>query len=111
MSDLGSLRERIDTLDTTLVNLLNERAQVSLNIGAAKRKATTTSTEYVYDLTTSLSPFSLPFLIPNEELQQQQDFNNDTNYTYSDSSSKELHVYMPGREKEVYKKVEYIYNY
>ncbi|KAI7859532.1 Prephenate dehydratase-domain-containing protein [Circinella umbellata] len=67
MSDLGSLRERIDTLDTTLVNLLNERAEVSLNIGAAKRKATTST---------------------------------------DDSSSKELHVYMPGREKEVYKKLE-----
>lgn len=40
MSDLSSLRKRIDDLDNTLVELLNERAQVSLNIGAAKRKAT-----------------------------------------------------------------------
>lgn len=40
MSDLSSLRKRIDDLDNTLVDLLNERAQVSLNIGAAKRKAT-----------------------------------------------------------------------
>lgn len=39
MSDLASLRQRIDSLDTTLVELLNERARVSLNIGAAKRKA------------------------------------------------------------------------
>ncbi|CDS07122.1 hypothetical protein LRAMOSA09645 [Lichtheimia ramosa] len=63
MSDLSSLRKRIDDLDNTLVELLNERAQVSLNIGAAKRKAT-------------------------------------------DSDTKELHVYMPGREKEVYAKLE-----
>jgi chorismate mutase len=38
MSDLPSLRQRIDSLDTTLVNLLNERARVSLDIGAAKRQ-------------------------------------------------------------------------
>ncbi|KAI8145350.1 Prephenate dehydratase-domain-containing protein [Fennellomyces sp. T-0311] len=67
MSDLSSLRKRIDTLDATLVDLLNERAQVSLNIGAAKRKAT-----------------------GGDE----------------SSESKELHVYMPGREKEVYAKLE-----
>ncbi|KAI8370332.1 Prephenate dehydratase-domain-containing protein [Radiomyces spectabilis] len=39
MSDLPSLRKKIDSLDTTLVNILNERARVSLDIGAAKRQA------------------------------------------------------------------------
>ncbi|KAJ3408847.1 hypothetical protein HDV05_004738 [Chytridiales sp. JEL 0842] len=39
MADLPSLRTRIDSLDSQLVNLLNERAQVSINIGLAKRKA------------------------------------------------------------------------
>ncbi|KAI9480530.1 MAG: Prephenate dehydratase-domain-containing protein [Benjaminiella poitrasii] len=38
MSDLTSLRKKIDSLDTTLVNILNERARVSLDIGAAKKK-------------------------------------------------------------------------
>ncbi|KAL1935807.1 hypothetical protein VTP01DRAFT_4947 [Rhizomucor pusillus] len=67
MSDLASLRQRIDSLDTTLVELLNERARVSLNIGAAKRKAK----------------------------------NNGDSEAPAD-----LHVYMPGREKEVYAKLE-----
>ncbi|KAI7905525.1 Prephenate dehydratase-domain-containing protein [Cokeromyces recurvatus] len=38
MSDLVSLRKKIDSLDTTIVNILNERARVSLDIGAAKKK-------------------------------------------------------------------------
>ena len=38
MADLPSLRKKIDSLDTTLVNILNERARVSLDIGAAKKK-------------------------------------------------------------------------
>jgi hypothetical protein len=38
MGDLPSLRQKIDSLDTTLVNLLNERARVSLDIGAAKKQ-------------------------------------------------------------------------
>ncbi|KAI9272878.1 Prephenate dehydratase-domain-containing protein [Phascolomyces articulosus] len=104
MSDLTSLRERIDTLDSTLVDLLNERAQVSLNIGAAKRKATTT--EYVYNLTTSICPFSLPFMIPIEQREAGEHFNNVHCISDSTTESKELHVYMPGREKEVYKKLE-----
>lgn len=40
MTDLPSLRKKIDSLDTTLVNILSERARVSLDIGAAKKKAT-----------------------------------------------------------------------
>jgi chorismate mutase/prephenate dehydratase len=40
MSDLPALRQKIDSLDTTLVNILNERARVSLDIGAAKRRDT-----------------------------------------------------------------------
>ncbi|GAA5803268.1 Prephenate dehydratase-domain-containing protein [Helicostylum pulchrum] len=40
MSDLPALRQKIDSLDHTLVNILNERARVSLDIGAAKRKDT-----------------------------------------------------------------------
>ncbi|KAI9033817.1 Prephenate dehydratase-domain-containing protein [Phycomyces nitens] len=64
MADLPSLRKKIDTLDTTLVNILNERARVSLDIGAAKRQLDTTG-----------------------------------------QSAADLHVYMPGREKEVYAKL------
>jgi hypothetical protein len=37
MGDLPSLRQKIDSLDTIIVNLLNERAQVSLDIGATKK--------------------------------------------------------------------------
>ncbi|CEP09601.1 hypothetical protein [Parasitella parasitica] len=42
MSDLPALRQKIDSLDATLVNILNERARVSLDIGVAKRKDTQT---------------------------------------------------------------------
>lgn len=38
MSDLPSLRQKIDSLDHTLVSILNERARVSLDIGAAKKR-------------------------------------------------------------------------
>lgn len=38
MSDLNSLRKKIDSIDTTIVNILNERARVSLDIGAAKKR-------------------------------------------------------------------------
>lgn len=86
MSDLASLRERIDSLDSTIVDILNERAQVSLNIGAAKRKA---RGKYVFHSFESNG-------IAHSRL-----FRN----TAEDTS--ELHVYMPGREKEVYKKVLY----
>ncbi|KAI8838086.1 Prephenate dehydratase-domain-containing protein [Chytridium lagenaria] len=44
MSDLTNLRSRIDTLDNQLVKLLNERAQVSINIGLVK-KTSNPSTE------------------------------------------------------------------
>ncbi len=37
MSDLMELRQKIDSLDVTLVNILNERARISLDVGAAKR--------------------------------------------------------------------------
>ncbi|KAJ3295519.1 hypothetical protein HDU79_009032 [Rhizoclosmatium sp. JEL0117] len=37
--DLPNLRKRIDSLDSQLVELLNERAQVSINIGLAKGKS------------------------------------------------------------------------
>ncbi|KAG0174100.1 hypothetical protein DFQ28_009727 [Apophysomyces sp. BC1034] len=66
MSDLPSLRKKIDSLDTTLVNILNERARVSLDIGAAKRHA--------------------------EAGKESQ-------------TNEETHVYMPGREKEIYAKL------
>ncbi|ORX50964.1 bifunctional chorismate mutase/prephenate dehydratase P-protein [Hesseltinella vesiculosa] len=62
MADLPSLRKKIDSLDTTLINLLNERARVSLDIGNAKR---------------------------------QQDTAMD---------KKDVQVYMPSREKEIYDK-------
>ncbi|KAJ3104443.1 hypothetical protein HDU97_009228 [Phlyctochytrium planicorne] len=39
MGDLNNLRTRIDSLDTQLVKLLNERAQVSINIGLVKKGA------------------------------------------------------------------------
>jgi hypothetical protein len=38
MSDLPSLRKKIDSLDTSLINLLNERMRVSLDIGTTKRQ-------------------------------------------------------------------------
>ncbi|KAI8984385.1 Prephenate dehydratase-domain-containing protein [Mycotypha africana] len=38
MADLNALRKKIDSLDSTLVNILNERARVSLDIGAAKKR-------------------------------------------------------------------------
>ncbi|RUP45518.1 Prephenate dehydratase-domain-containing protein [Jimgerdemannia flammicorona] len=41
--DLSALRQKIDSLDTTLVNLLNERARVSLDVGAAKKAAASAS--------------------------------------------------------------------
>ena len=37
--DLQALRQQIDSLDRKLVNLLNERARISLNIGEAKKAA------------------------------------------------------------------------
>ena len=40
-SELAGLRTRIDALDEDLVQLLNERASVSVNIGRAKQKAAT----------------------------------------------------------------------
>ncbi|KAJ3018006.1 UNVERIFIED_CONTAM: hypothetical protein HDU68_011373 [Siphonaria sp. JEL0065] len=41
--DLNVLRTKIDSLDTQLVELLNERAQVSINIGLAKGSAAATA--------------------------------------------------------------------
>ncbi|KAJ3333995.1 hypothetical protein HDU76_013642 [Blyttiomyces sp. JEL0837] len=38
MSDLTTLRGRVDVLDSEIVKLLNERAQVAINIGVSKRK-------------------------------------------------------------------------
>ncbi|KAG0015079.1 hypothetical protein BGZ80_010063 [Entomortierella chlamydospora] len=61
--NLDSLRKQIDSLDHKLITLLNERAQVSLDIGAAKRQA----------------------VDPQEE--------------------DNTHVYIPGREKQVFEKV------
>jgi len=37
--DLNELRKKIDNLDSALVNLLNERASVAINIGLAKKAA------------------------------------------------------------------------
>lgn len=37
--NLDTLRLQIDSLDRKLITLLNERAQVSLDIGAAKKQA------------------------------------------------------------------------
>ncbi|KAF9431959.1 hypothetical protein BGZ76_011475 [Entomortierella beljakovae] len=61
--NLDSLRKQIDSLDHKLINLLNERAQVSLDIGAAKRQ--------------SVDP----------------------------QAEENTHVYIPGREKQVFEKV------
>ncbi|KAG9063866.1 hypothetical protein KI688_003980 [Linnemannia hyalina] len=61
--NLDTLRLQIDSLDHKLIALLNERAQVSLDIGAAKR-----------------------------ESKDSQDEEN-------------THVYIPGREKQVFEKV------
>ncbi|KAI9263772.1 Prephenate dehydratase-domain-containing protein [Sporodiniella umbellata] len=67
MSDLPSLRKKIDSLDTTLVNILNERARVSLDIGAAKKEAIKGTPE--------------------------------------EHEESNVHVYRPGREKEIYEKL------
>ncbi|KAI8982684.1 Prephenate dehydratase-domain-containing protein [Pilobolus umbonatus] len=48
MSDLPSLRQKIDALDTTLMNLLNDRARLSLDIGATKRRESQVEDEQVY---------------------------------------------------------------
>ncbi|CAG8458343.1 12790_t:CDS:2 [Ambispora leptoticha] len=64
--ELPKLRQEIDNIDTKLVNLLNERARVSLNIGKAKKEA-----------------------------------NN-----VSEDEEKETHVYIPGREKQVFEKLQ-----
>ncbi|KAF9370258.1 hypothetical protein CPB97_002902, partial [Podila verticillata] len=61
--NLDTLRLQIDSLDHKLIALLNERAQVSLDIGAAKKSA----------------------MDPQEE--------------------DNTHVYIPGREKQVFEKV------
>ncbi|KAF9284316.1 hypothetical protein BGZ68_004781 [Mortierella alpina] len=61
--NLDTLRLQIDSLDRKLITLLNERAQVSLDIGAAKKQA----------------------MDPEEE--------------------DNTHVYIPGREKQVFEKV------
>ncbi|KAG0268387.1 hypothetical protein DFQ27_006881 [Actinomortierella ambigua] len=61
--NLATLRQQIDSLDHKLIALLNERAQVSLDIGAAKKSA-----------------------------KDPQDEEN-------------THVYIPGREKQVFEKV------
>ncbi|OZJ02913.1 hypothetical protein BZG36_04934 [Bifiguratus adelaidae] len=37
MGDLTALRHKIDSLDVSIIHLLNERAQVSVDIGAAKK--------------------------------------------------------------------------
>lgn len=86
MSDLPSLRQKIDSLDTTLVNILNERARVSLSIGAAKRKDT-----YVRELSRFFDVF----------------FYNNYGFCSKEEDLKEadVQVYRPGREKEIYKKV------
>lgn len=87
MSDLPALRQKIDSLDTTLVNILNERARVSLSIGAAKRRDT-----YVILRPITLLTFFLKELCcfcSKEE----------------DLNEADVQVYRPGREKEIYKKV------
>ncbi|KAG0293859.1 hypothetical protein BGZ98_002014 [Dissophora globulifera] len=61
--NLNTLRQQIDSLDHKLITLLNERAQVSLDIGAAKRQGAD----------------------PQDEVN--------------------THVYIPGREKQVFEKV------
>ncbi|KAK3811960.1 MAG: Prephenate dehydratase-domain-containing protein [Benniella sp.] len=61
--NLASLRQEIDQLDHKLIALLNERAQISLDIGTAKRQGS----------------------------DPQEDEN--------------THVYIPGREKQVFEKI------
>lgn len=39
--DLKNLRSKISTLDSQIVNLLNERATLSQDIGSAKQKLAT----------------------------------------------------------------------
>lgn len=84
MSDLAALRQKIDSLDTTLVNILNERARVSLDIGAAKRRDTQV---FVFLLNASSVDF-YKFISKAEEV-----------------AKEDVQVFRPGREKEIYKKV------
>ena len=46
--DLNDLRTTIDTVDQRLIQLLNERAQISLRIGAAKKQITNDTEAAVY---------------------------------------------------------------
>ncbi|KAJ3119919.1 hypothetical protein HK100_000106 [Physocladia obscura] len=76
--DLPVLRSRIDALDSQLVDLLNERAQVSINIGLAKRKT--------------------PDAENNNEL-------NNGNNAITNSNTNSEHVHQPAREIKVYERV------
>lgn len=87
MSDLPALRQKIDSLDTTLVNILNERARVSLSIGAAKRRDTYVNLRPMTLLTFFLKELCC-FCSKEEDLNEA-----------------DVQVYRPGREKEIYKKV------
>ena len=46
--DLGALRQTIDTVDQRIIQLLNERAQVSLRIGAAKKQINSNEDPPIY---------------------------------------------------------------
>jgi chorismate mutase/prephenate dehydratase len=70
--NLASLRQEIDSLDHKIIALLNERAQVSLDIGAAKRQGADPQEEenthvyipgrekQVFEKITKLNPGPLP---------------------------------------------------
>ncbi|KAI8825396.1 Prephenate dehydratase-domain-containing protein [Chytriomyces cf. hyalinus JEL632] len=75
---LPLLRQRIDSLDSQLINLLNERAQVSINIGLAKGSAAAAAIE------------SDP---------------SDVHNANGKRPAKEEHIHQPAREIKVYERV------
>ncbi|KAJ3231768.1 hypothetical protein HDU78_007493 [Chytriomyces hyalinus] len=75
---LPLLRQRIDSLDAQLINLLNERAQVSINIGLAKGSAAAAAIE------------SDP---------------SDVHNANGKRPAKEEHIHQPAREIKVYERV------
>jgi chorismate mutase len=81
--DLGSLRQKIDSIDSKLVTLLNDRATVSINIGLAKRKL---------DATTVVDDSTVSSSTGGSESRS------------TDDNDDGRHFHIPAREKAVYER-------
>lgn len=92
--DLSLLRQKIDSLDATLVNLLNERARVSLDVGALKKAAEAEKAV--------VSGRCVELMSVNFQTRPSH-FAFSSNSDAKDQS--ESHVYIPTREKQIYEKV------